>query len=160
MTLHQNEYKVSLAERQFNDQTESSIPFPDKPEPAGQPCAKEHAMLEGTPFSRQEVMAFNAAIQQNRKQWPTIAKAVGTSVNRCLIHYYSNYKSGEGRGNYLDRKKQWEQSDECEVCGDGGDLICCDGCINAYHMECLAMKEVPVGLWFCPDCEKKKSLQE
>ena len=72
-----------------------------------------------------------------REQWPKIARAVGKCVNRCLVHYYSTYKAGEGREGYLQRKKQWEQSDECEVCKDGGDLLCCDGCINAYHVRCL-----------------------
>ena len=50
-----------------------------------------------------------------REQWSKIARAVGTSVNRCLVHYYSAYKAGGGREGYLRRKKQWEQSDECEV---------------------------------------------
>ena len=36
-------------------------------------------------------------------------------MNRCLVHYYSAYKAGGGREGYLRRKKQWEQSDECEV---------------------------------------------
>ena len=27
--------------------------------------------------------------------------------------------------------------DYCEVCHDGGDLICCDFCACAYHEHCL-----------------------
>ncbi|KAL7535103.1 hypothetical protein ACHAXR_006267 [Thalassiosira sp. AJA248-18] len=159
MTLHQSSYKLALAKERFNNQTGADVPFPDKPEPPGEPCKKPHAMLEGMPLSQDEQDAFNEAIKQNRKQWPKIAKAVGTSLNRCLIHYYSTYKAGDGRGHYLQRKKQWEQSDECEVCNDGGDLLCCDGCINAYHVGCIKppLKEIPVGQWFCGECEKKKA---
>lgn len=158
MTLHQADYDVSAAKRKFNIQTELAVPFPDKPEPAGQPCEKPHAMLEGEPLSLEEQEAFDDAIQEHRKQWPKIAKDVGTSQNRCLIHYYSKYK-GAGIGNYLQCKKLWEQSDTCEKCDDGGDLICCDGCISAYHLDCVEppLKEIPSGQWFCPECEKKKA---
>lgn len=157
IALHQSAYKVELAKLQFNNNTQANVPFPDKPLPAGQQCQKRHAMLEGMQLSQSEQLAFNEAIQIHRKQWPTIAKAVGTSLNRCLIHYYSTYKAGKGRRAYLKRKKLWEQSDECEVCRDGGDLVCCDGCISAYHLGCIEppLKEIPVGQWFCSKCEKK-----
>ena len=85
--MHQSAYEVASAERRFNGETASSAPFPDKPEPAGRPCKKPHAMLEGKPLSRRERAAFNEAIREHRKQWPVIAKAVGTSTNRCLVHY-------------------------------------------------------------------------
>jgi hypothetical protein len=159
MTLHQSEYQVSLAESRFNNQTVADIPFPNKPEPAGQPCNKPNAFLEGQPLSLHEQAAFNVAIAEHRKDWPKIAKAVGTSVNRLLIHYYGSYKTGEEhRSHYLQLKRQFEQQEECEVCNDGGDLICCDGCIRAYHKGCLSprMKEVPEGKWYCPVCDTRE----
>jgi hypothetical protein len=159
MTLHRSAYNVTLSKQRFHKQTVADVPFPDAPEPPGRLCQKPHSMLEGSPLSMHERKSFNDAIHEYRKQWPKIAKAVGTSANRCLIHYYSSYKAGEGRINYLQEKKLWEQSDECEICHDGGDLICCDGCINAYHFHCIAppLKELPVGQWFCPACQKKKT---
>ena len=42
----------------------------------------------------------------------------------------------------------------CYICGDGGNLILCDGsCERAYHMECLNLKSIPDDEeWFCPYC--------
>jgi N-acetylglutamate synthase-like GNAT family acetyltransferase len=42
--------------------------------------------------------------------------------------------------------------DLCRVCGDGGDLLCCDACPATFHLECLGLTELPPGDWFCPAC--------
>jgi len=160
MTLHQSAYKVSSSEEEATSRTASDIPFIDTAEPVVPACQDDsQSMLEGRPFTQKEKETFREALVEHRKQWPKIAQAVGTSVNRCLVYYYSAYKAGEGRDNYLVNKKLWEQSDECEVCHDGGDLICCDGCINSYHMNCITptMHEVPSGVWLCPECKDEKA---
>ncbi|KFO82127.1 Autoimmune regulator, partial [Cuculus canorus] len=47
-----------------------------------------------------------------------------------------------------------ENEDECAVCGDGGELICCDGCPRAFHLACLVppLPRVPSGMWRCASC--------
>uniref|UniRef100_A0A8C2TZF7 Autoimmune regulator n=1 Tax=Coturnix japonica TaxID=93934 RepID=A0A8C2TZF7_COTJA len=58
----------------------------------------------------------------------------------------------------------WQDNeDECAVCGDGGELICCDGCPRAFHLPCLVppLPRVPSGTWQCSSCVAKPSqLQE
>ncbi|XP_038575302.1 autoimmune regulator [Micropterus salmoides] len=44
--------------------------------------------------------------------------------------------------------------DECAVCRDGGELICCDGCPRAFHLTCLdpPLTSIPSGPWQCERC--------
>lgn len=47
-----------------------------------------------------------------------------------------------------------EHNEFCRVCKDGGELLCCDSCVSAYHTFCLnpPLQEVPDGDWRCPRC--------
>uniref|UniRef100_A0A8C0PG81 Autoimmune regulator n=1 Tax=Canis lupus familiaris TaxID=9615 RepID=A0A8C0PG81_CANLF len=47
-----------------------------------------------------------------------------------------------------------QNEDECAVCRDGGELICCDGCPRAFHLACLSppLHDIPSGTWRCSSC--------
>ena len=47
-----------------------------------------------------------------------------------------------------------EHADFCHVCKDGGELLCCDKCPLAYHLECTfpPIKKIPNGDWWCQKC--------
>ncbi|KAK1392604.1 Chromodomain-helicase-DNA-binding protein 4 [Heracleum sosnowskyi] len=47
--------------------------------------------------------------------------------------------------------------DMCAVCGDGGELIVCDGCPRAFHAVCLSSECIPTGHWHCPHCMERFS---
>jgi hypothetical protein len=45
----------------------------------------------------------------------------------------------------------------CYECGIGGELICCEGCPNVFHAECLGPFAPPPdddSDWYCPVCAK------
>ncbi|XP_036094039.1 autoimmune regulator [Rousettus aegyptiacus] len=55
-----------------------------------------------------------------------------------------------------------KNEDECAVCRDGGELLCCDGCPRAFHLACLAppLREVPSGTWRCSSCVQGGAQQD
>ena len=54
--------------------------------------------------------------------------------------------------------------DECIACGDGGFLLLCDGCNQAYHLHCNdpPLRETPPEgtHFFCGSCVAKKQVAE
>jgi hypothetical protein len=72
--------------------------------------------------------------------------------------------SAKGRGQGKDKSKpeagvaliaptEDKNNNHCEVCEDGGDLVCCDFCVCAYHEHCLRAKaeDLP-DPYKCPKC--------
>lgn len=45
----------------------------------------------------------------------------------------------------------------CVICGSSGDLLCCDGCPNVVHGDCVELSDLPDGDWYCEECCAEKS---
>ncbi|KAK9842445.1 hypothetical protein WJX81_000518 [Elliptochloris bilobata] len=105
-----------------------------------------------------------AALQTPREPWRGRAAAVvdGAAAQRAVVdtpgaRSDSGYDledsfldEGEGDGGVPET--QQSHDDECGVCGQGGELLCCDGCRAVFHLACLRMASVPPGDWFCAVC--------
>eukprot|EP00051_Salpingoeca_urceolata_P021939 m.350950 g.350950 ORF g.350950 m.350950 type:complete len:1297 (-) comp19894_c0_seq3:68-3958(-) len=58
-----------------------------------------------------------------------------------------------------DEDESGEDSDytgECDVCGEAGEVLCCDGCPRVFHLECVGLRNTPRGKWFCTTCSTSK----
>ena len=82
-----------------------------------------------------------------------------------LIHLSRSPSATEEDDESMDDEEQDEESgdqedsdgehaDYCHICQDGGELLCCDKCPKAYHLQCLypPLKKIPDGTWHCPRC--------
>ena len=109
-------------------------------------------ILDTIPFNKDEKDAFGMYLKRKRKDFPSVAKYLRKSVSSCLIHYYSVYKSTDA---YPILKEIIREKDVCPICGDGGDLICCEDCDLWFHPACLSppLLKIPKGDWFCYDCK-------
>ena len=47
-----------------------------------------------------------------------------------------------------------EHDDDCYICYNGGELVCCDFCSKAFHCACHipALPKIPSGIWKCCEC--------
>lgn len=53
-----------------------------------------------------------------------------------------------------------ENDDLCSICFDGGDLLCCDTCPRAFHLECISLSRIPKDSWNCRYCQNIHQMEK
>ncbi|KQJ82684.1 hypothetical protein BRADI_5g10440v3 [Brachypodium distachyon] len=77
----------------------------------------------------------------------------GKSYSLCQLQaWYIEHKVREERAKVTLLLQADQNDDTCGLCGDGGELICCDNCPASYHVACLPSQEIPDGSWYCSSC--------
>ncbi|XP_057531300.1 increased DNA methylation 1 [Amaranthus tricolor] len=79
----------------------------------------------------------------------------GKPYTLCQLQAWSaEYKvRRSGTGTPLVPLDEYDKNDDsCGLCGEGGELLCCDNCPSTYHQSCLSAEEIPEGSWYCSNC--------
>jgi len=124
---------------------------------------------DGSDWSREQKEKFRDEVFRSRKDLAAVKKAMGIPMKTCLAYYLGYYKTSDDyrllktvcAEEHNARIEHIEHGfDACMICGDGGNLLICDGCEGEFHMECCspALERVPDGHWECDDCVDRKFL--
>jgi hypothetical protein len=81
----------------------------------------------------------------------------GKPFTLCHLQAWSaEYKTRKGRNQVVQVDPNDKNDDSCGLCGDGGELICCDNCPSTFHQACLSTQvclllvlRVYAGFLFC-----------
>ncbi|KAL6999604.1 hypothetical protein U1Q18_000762 [Sarracenia purpurea var. burkii] len=77
----------------------------------------------------------------------------GKPFTLCQLEAWSaEYKARKSATHAVQVEELDQNDDSCGLCGDGGELLCCDNCPSTFHQACLYVQELPEGSWYCSCC--------
>lgn len=131
---------------------------------------KSIKVKDGSDWTDEQKEMFHNEMFRLRKDLVAVAKATGLGNNASYTYYLAKFKKSNDYRLLKsiceeERQEKYAASDQgldaCGICGDGGNLLICDGCEGEYHITCLRppLVEIPEGAWFCDSCVDSNFLE-
>ncbi|TYZ63887.1 hypothetical protein PybrP1_006250 [[Pythium] brassicae (nom. inval.)] len=101
--------------------------------------------------ARERLFADLVAFASGASKWNArVPSSRSVDPNRITRFIQQTQKSVRYSGKNLNDLNE----DACHRCGLSGELICCDGCPAAFHLNCTNLQTLPPAKehWFCSEC--------
>ncbi|KAG6597908.1 putative histone-lysine N-methyltransferase [Phytophthora cinnamomi] len=110
-------------------------------------------------FKTRRLFLSHRPRRQKKSKWNKRIPS-SSSINPDRIHRLIDRV--KGKQIYIKSDQNDLNEDACFRCGLAGELICCDGCPAAFHLNCTNLAMVPPdGIpWFCSECTNPRHLQK
>ncbi|KAI9827169.1 MAG: hypothetical protein M1832_005305 [Thelocarpon impressellum] len=136
------------------------------------------SVFDGKKYTRENKLNDNKAVQ---REWDRKDRRVGKNTT-VMVDGFAISKESMGCGDWeavptlagkdarlaevkRAKRKEVVNQEHCQVCWDGGELLCCTGCPRSYHYDCLnketrartksKMSQFYCGQHQCFDCGEK-----
>ncbi|KAG8098138.1 hypothetical protein GUJ93_ZPchr0013g33798 [Zizania palustris] len=110
-------------------------------------CSKIFSVLE---------FVTHAGGQMSKPYRNVLVDGLDSDLLHCLINAWDKQSDSEKQAFFsISTETDDPNDDTCGICGDGGNLICCDGCPSTFHMNCLELEALPSDDWRCAKCSCK-----
>lgn len=109
-------------------------------------------------------VATKSNFQDSRPPLTAVDPTGKHSTVKVILEGMPYYPGGDNRRISLDGSTRFPLGQDgnqyyCQVCGEFGNVVCCDGCPRVYHQECIPVDTASRKSldndddpWYCPEC--------